>query len=147
MQRLVAVTATMLWLPCHRLEKDCKGKWKVSQNNSAETLKQICFVNTAKQSGVWERRREAASYHVTPQRAVFPWGSLIPRILSVLAATQPRVLLLCLGAARTDCSQEHGLCTGYALAGDRERRDDGISILFIYLFLNLAWVRFSQWPR
>lgn len=87
---------------------------------------------------VGERKREVASYPVTPQRAVFPWGSLVPCILSVLAATQPRVLLLCLGAVRTDCSQEHGLCTGYALAGDRERRDDGISILFY--FLNLAWI-------
>lgn len=83
---------------------------------------------------VGERRGEAASYPVTPQRAVFTWGSLVPRMLSVLAAPQPRVLLLCLGAVRTDCSQEHGLCAGYALAGDREGRDDGISILFFFKF-------------
>lgn len=86
---------------------------------------------------VGERRREVASYPVTPQRAVFPRGSLVLHILSVLAATQPRVLLLCLGAVRTDCSQEHGLCTGYALAGNRERRDDGISILFYFFKFSL----------
>lgn len=34
LHRLVAVTATILWLPCHRLVKDCMGKWKVSQINS-----------------------------------------------------------------------------------------------------------------
>lgn len=91
---------------------------------------------------VGERRREAASSPVTSQRAVFPWGSLVPRILSVLAPTQPRVLLLCLGAVRTDCSQEHGLCAGYALAGDREWRVDGTSIFFF--FFNFNWVKFFQ---
>lgn len=73
-------------------------------------------------------RREAASCLVTPQRAVFLWGSHVPGVLSVLAAAQTWVLLLCLGAARTDCSQEHGLCAGYASAGDQEGRDDSVAI-------------------
>lgn len=81
---------------------------------------------------VGEMRREAASCLVTPWRAAFPWGSHIPGILSVLAAAQPWVLLLCLGAGRTDCSREHGLCAGYASAGDWEGRDDSVSISFFF---------------
>lgn len=83
---------------------------------------------------VGETRREASSCLVTPWRAVFPWGSHVPGILSVLAAAQPWVLLLCLGAVRTDCSQEHRLRAGYASAGDHS-----ISISF---FFNSAWMKF-----
>lgn len=83
-------------------------------------------------------RREAGSCLVTPGRAVFPWASHVPGVLSVLAAAQPRVLLLCLGAARTDCSQEHGLCTGDASVGDREGRDESVSMLFLFFLIQLG---------
>lgn len=124
MQGLVTVTATILWLPYHKLVKACMREWKgritaslcVQRHSNTNTLCE--HLKTIRCVG--ETGREAASCLVTPQRAVFPWGSHIPGVLSVLAASQPWVLLLCLGAAGTDCAWEHRLCTGYASVRDQE---------------------------
>lgn len=134
---VTATAATILWLSYQKLIKACMGEWKVRQNNRtpscAETFEHKYALWTPQNNQcVGEMRREAASCLVTPWRAVFPWGSHVLGVLPVLAAAQPWVLLLCLGAVRTDCSWEHRLYAGYASAGDWEGRDASISF---FLFL------------
>lgn len=75
MHRLVAVTATILCLPCHRLLKDCMGKWKVSQNNSAETLKHKYALWTLQNNQVCGREEEGGSQlPCNPTEGCFPMG-------------------------------------------------------------------------
>lgn len=75
MHRLAAVTATILWLPCHRLEKDCMGKWKVTQNDSAEILKHKYTLWTLQNNQVCGREEEGGSQlPCNPTEGCFPMG-------------------------------------------------------------------------
>lgn len=150
MQRLVAVTAIILWPSCHRLAKDCMGKWKVSQNNSAGTLKHKYALWTLQNNQVCGREEEWGSQlPCNPTEGCFPMGithSTHPISSgSNPASGAPLVFGSCENRLFSGTRAVLWICFGRGSGGEGCGRDAGIS--FFFLKKNLAWVRFSQWPR